>query len=222
MKISVIIPALNEEKFLPDCLEALQNQIEKPDEIIVVDNGSTDLTPKIAERFDCKVVFEKKRGITFARNKGFETAKYEIIARTDADTIPPKDWIKNIKEAVKKHKEACAITGPVVFYDLPLKITLPSTILIKSGKILDGGYFLLGPNMVVKKSAWKKVKDYICLNDKEVHEDFDLSIHLHEQGLKVAFDKNLINHISGRRIKHHPTSFFVEYPFRLIKMLKNH
>ena len=62
--ISVIVPAYNEEKFLPQCLEALKNQsFNLPYEIIVVDNNSTDLTGEIARNAGVKVVLEKRKGV---------------------------------------------------------------------------------------------------------------------------------------------------------------
>lgn len=222
MKISVIIPAYNEEKHLPLALEALHKQKEKPDEIIVVDNNSTDKTPEIARKFGVKVVKEKKRGITFARNKGFEVAKHEIIARTDADTLPPPNWILNIKKHFEENPNTKALTGPVIFYDLPFKTAFFSSFYLKLSKRISGCSYLIGPNMIITKSAWKKVKNDICLDDKKVHEDIDLSLHLCRKGIKTVVDKNVVNYISGRRIKYKPWSFFIEYPIRLIKMLKKH
>lgn len=222
MKISVVIPAYNEEKHLPLILKALKNQKEKPNEIIVVDNNSTDKTPDIAKKFGCKVVKEKKQGLTFARNKGFETAKYEIIARTDADSIPPPDWIKNIKEHFKKYPDTQALTGPVIFYDLPFKTKAYSLFFLSLSKKISGCYYLIGPNMVITKKAWEKVKNDVCLDDKKVHEDIDLALHLCKKGIEIKVDENVFNYISGRRIKHKPWSFFIEYPIRWIKMLKEH
>jgi len=87
---SVIIPAYNEEKFLPDCLTALKNAmhtIEKKGEIIVTDNNSTDKTSELAKRFGARVVFEKKNHISRARNRGAENAKGKFLVFLDADTI---------------------------------------------------------------------------------------------------------------------------------------
>ena len=222
MKISVIIPAFNEEKYLPYCLKALKNQILKPYEIIVIDNNSTDNTYQIAKKFNVKVIREKRKGTTFARNTGFNKAQSKIIARIDADTRPPEDWLLNILNHFKKNPKTEAITGPIIFYDLPFKTAFFSKIYLKASKLISGFYYLLGPNMVITKQAWNKVKDDVCLDDKKVHEDIDLSIHLADKGINIQYDEKIVNFASARRIKYKPWSFFIEYPIRWAKTLKAH
>src|ERR1035437_9820650 len=90
MKVSVVIPAYNEEKYIGACLDSLMDQKEKPDEIIVVNNNSTDNTAKIVKKYPVRLINEEQQGMIPARNRGFNEAKFEIIARTDADTILPR------------------------------------------------------------------------------------------------------------------------------------
>lgn len=226
MKISVIIPVFNEEKYIATCLNCLIKQTEKPDEIIIVDNNCTDQTINIVKKFNhqlpLKIIREKKRGITFARNKGFEKARGDILVRTDADTKQPKNWLKIIKKNFLNSKNIDALTGPVIFYDLPLKSPFYSNLLIFGFKLLTGTFPLWGPGMALRKNAWIKVKNRICLDDKKVHEDLDLAIHLYKNNFKIAYDPNFISYASGRRIKNNPLSFFGEYPLRLIKMIFTH
>ena len=222
MKVSVIIPVFNEEKYINKCLESLQEQEEKPEEIIIVDNNCTDRTIEIAKKYSVKIIKEKKQGITFARNKGFEAAKYEILARCDADSILPPDWIKRIKRDFFS-KKIDALTGPVIFYDLPLKTFFFTKVYLATMAILQkGANTLIGPNMVISKKVWTKVKNKVCLNDKVVHEDIDLAIHINQIGGKIYVDEKLIVKVSGRRIKKNPFSFFIEYPIRLIKTFSIH
>ncbi len=96
MTISVVIPAYNEEKYLPKTLEAIRQLSRKPDELIVVDGGSTDKTASIARMCGATVVTIPHRGIGFARQKGLEAAMGNIVAWTDADTIVPRDWLDKI------------------------------------------------------------------------------------------------------------------------------
>ncbi len=220
MKVSVVIPAYNEEPYIAACIESLLNQEEPAYEIIIVDNNSTDKTKEIAEKYSVKIVSEKKQGITFARNKGFELATGDIIARTDADTRVRKDWIKKIKEHFKD-KDLLGLSGTIFFYDLPLTqySNWPTTLILKSINSILGHDALFGPNMAIRKSAWQLVKDEICLDDKKVHEDIDLAIHLSYHG-KIIFDKDLIVDSSPRRWKKMKPYF--EYPYRYIKMLRFH
>ena len=98
MKISVVIPAYNEEKYIRNSLNSLKQQVEQPDEIIIVDNLSQDKTILIAKEFNVKVIEGRTKGIGHARSIGFDTVQNEIIARCDADTVVPSNWIKKIKQ----------------------------------------------------------------------------------------------------------------------------
>ena len=79
MFISVVVPALNEEKYIGHCLSSLRAQHYPRElyEIIVVDNASTDRTAEIARRFGLKVVFEPQRGVGRARHRGAQEARGE-------------------------------------------------------------------------------------------------------------------------------------------------
>lgn len=224
MKVSVVIPVYNEEKYIQNCLDSLLKQEEKPDEIIVVDNNCTDKTIKIVRKYkEIKIIEEKKQGMTPARNKGFDTAKYEIIARCDADSILPANWIKGIKKTFSNNSQVVGFTNSVIFYDLSFvnKSNLPSDVFYYISKIILGFPSFVGPSMAITKKAWIKVKKELCADDKDVHEDIDLAIHIKKYG-EIFFEPNVVAKISGRRIKYNPLSFFLEYPLRLIKMLKRH
>ena len=228
MKISVVIPAYNEEKYLKQCLASLKKQEVKPDEIIVVDNNSTDKTAQIAKKFGVIVLKESRQGITYARNRGFDEAKYEIIARCDADTILPPNWIKRIKADFQRKRMPDAILGLVEFYDMempafpPYFVTMVFKFYVGTLKKLMGHYPLNGPNMLITKDIWKKMGKKVCLDDSQVHEDIDLSIHIHKAGGNIVFDDKLMAKFSARRIKNNPDSFFLEYPDRVEKTIKLH
>lgn len=219
MKISVVIPAYNEEKYIGKCLESLINQEEKPSEIIVVDNNCTDKTAEIAKKYGARVVKEKKQGMIQARGAGFNAAKFEIIARTDADTILPQDWISKIKEAFKDPNLG-ALSGPPSFFTKPLMSEISrfvTFIIFRIVGFMVRNPILLGPNNALRKSLWDKVKDRICLSDREVHEDIDLAIHLGSMA-KIKFDRSFTVITTRGRW----TKTFTEYIARLIKMLLSH
>lgn len=96
LKVSVIIPVLNREKLIERCLESIISQVKAPYEIIVVDNGSEDNTiSKINSVFNqhlnkginFKLLFEEKRGVVFARQKGLKFATGNYISFFDSDDI---------------------------------------------------------------------------------------------------------------------------------------
>jgi glycosyltransferase involved in cell wall biosynthesis len=225
MKVSLIIPVFNEEKYIGPCLDSLEKQIEKPDEIIIVDDNCTDNTINIVKKYKkslpIKIVKEKKKGVVFARNKGFSKAKGDILVRCDADSILPKNWIKKIKENFSKNK-IDGLTGPIIFYDFFLKTAFFSNIYLILIKILQKGETLLGPNMAISKKIWEKIKKEVCFDEKNIHEDIDLSLHILKNNGKIIYDFNLIVYASSRRIVKTPWIFFLNYPWRLIKNLVSH
>lgn len=219
MNISVVIPAYNEEKYLKYCLESLMNQTEKPSEIIVVDNNCTDRTAKIARSFKVKIIKEKKQGTISARNTGFNAAKYDIIARTDSDTILPKDWISRIKKAFEDPSLG-ALSGPTYYYNWKKSAQvshIPALMLFNALGLLFKNGCLYGPNMSIRKTVWEKVKRNVCLDDKKVHEDIDVSIHLNKI-TRIKFDNKLIVGTMRVRWKQIGT----EYAVRLVRMLASH
>jgi glycosyltransferase involved in cell wall biosynthesis len=202
-KVSVIIPAFNEEKFLGNCLLSLKEQNFKDFEIIVVDNNSTDKTTEIAKKFGAILVSEKNQGVAFARNKGAKIAKGEILAFTDADTILPKNWLSRIREEFKRDKELIAFGGSCQFYSGPISLKLASKFLLKPFLILDkffsGGFNLMGCNMAIKREAFFKVGGFN--ENLKLNEDVEISYRLRKMG-KVKFDPNFKVKTSGRRFRH--------------------
>ena len=96
MKTSVVIPARNEERALPRCLEALERQTYKDFELIVVDSASSDATGEVALSHKARVIRVEIPGVALARQVGFGAARGEIIASMDADTIAQPDWLARL------------------------------------------------------------------------------------------------------------------------------
>ncbi len=97
-KISVIIPVLNESNLLPVTLPMLN--ISENEELIIVDGGSTDLTPEIARRFTGKLI-TAERGRGKQMKRGAETAKGDILFFLHADCIVPENTFENIRSLLK-------------------------------------------------------------------------------------------------------------------------
>jgi len=114
-KISVIIPAYNEEKNIPQIIRALRKQIYKNFEIIVVDNNSQDNTFKVAKKFSDRVYKCTEQGISPARNYGASKSRCEIVAFLDADSTPSNNWVEQIKLAFDNNPQLSAITGLDVY-----------------------------------------------------------------------------------------------------------
>lgn len=220
MKVSVVIPAYNEERRIGHCLKTVFSQTVPPFEVIVVDNNSTDDTVKIARDAGATVIVESKQGVTFARNTGFNRAKGDIIARTDADTIVPDDWIERINKHFESDPKLYAVSGPAVF-GISVFSPLLRLLVFEANKRIFGHYGLFGPNLAIKKTAWEQIKDDVCLDDDKVHEDTDLSIHIGQIG-KIGYDKHLKVRTSARRLRQSPSSLLVEYLIKWADMIAFH
>ena len=102
MTVSVIIPALNEEKLIGECLESIINGSEHPIEVIVADGGSVDQTVVIAKLLGAKVVDNQLIHAAGGRNAAVKAAGGDILAFTDADCQADLDWVKNIRIAFEQ------------------------------------------------------------------------------------------------------------------------
>ncbi|MBI3875172.1 MAG: glycosyltransferase [Verrucomicrobia bacterium] len=107
MKVSVIVPAFNEEKLLPATLAHLASASEAfmrigwENEIVVCDNNSTDRTTELARTAGAKVVFEPVNQIARARNSGAAAASGDWLIFVDADSHPPRELFAAVAEAIQ-------------------------------------------------------------------------------------------------------------------------
>jgi glycosyltransferase involved in cell wall biosynthesis len=119
---SVIIPAYNEEQWLPDTLTALREAMGSlflQGEVIVVDNNSTDRTPQIAREENARVVFEPVNQISRARNTGAKVAKGRYLIFIDADTIVSSALLQTALDNLSGGR--CCGGGSLVDFDKPLR-----------------------------------------------------------------------------------------------------
>jgi len=121
-EVSVVVATYNRCEILPGTLESLINQEgETAYEVIVVDNNSTDDTRNVIEKLRAQPGYEKltyyfedKQGVSHARNKGIGAARASIIAFTDDDIRPARNWVSSINKAFKQFPEADCIGGKVL------------------------------------------------------------------------------------------------------------
>jgi glycosyltransferase involved in cell wall biosynthesis len=128
MQLSVIVPCFNAADTIATQLEALANQqFSKPWEIIISDNGSTDQTLAVVERYRHKlpslriVDASAKRGAAYARNAGVQAATGDALAFCDADDEVASGWVEAIARALSEHDFVCSrfegekLNGPSAF-----------------------------------------------------------------------------------------------------------
>jgi glycosyltransferase involved in cell wall biosynthesis len=202
LTLTIVIPAYNEQSYLPACLNSIADQTVIPSEVIVVDNNSSDETVKIAQQYGfVKVIKEKRQGVFFAARAGFTAAKSDIIGRIDADTLLPPEWAETVLTELKG-KDIAAITGPVNYYDMPLPHANYWFDHIMRALTHRFAYknspFLYGSNLAIRRSVWQNLVSGLC-QQQDIHEDIDLAIHVKEAGQEIGYSKALLSGASGRR-----------------------
>lgn len=201
--ISLIIPAYNEENYLGACLDSVMANIAgKALEIIVVDNNSTDGTKAVAERYPAVTyVFEPEKGITRARQRGFLTAKGDILAYVDADTHPPAGWLEQIWDQFGRNAQLASLSGPYSFYDLSGLRNKVASGWFVAARPLYGiiGYMLVGGNFAIRRDVLEKMGGFDP-NIEFYGEDADIAKRAKKHG-KVLFHPRFVMPTSGRRMQ---------------------
>ena len=125
MLVSIIIPTYKSWDLLAKCLSALESQTFEGDfEVLVVNNDINNDIPDNLQKFkNVKFLQEVKPGSYAARNKGLEVAAGEIIAFTDADCIPDKDWLQKGVERLITSKAGIVAGDVKLFYKDAKKLT---------------------------------------------------------------------------------------------------
>ncbi len=200
--ISLIIPAYNEEEYLPACLDAVMRHVaDKVHEIIVVDNNSTDGTRAVVERYPAvRYLFEPEKGITRARQCGYLGASGDILAFVDADTRPPAGWIEQVAEHFAAQPGLACLSGPYSFYDLSGLRNAVSTIWFRVARPLTRltGYLMVGGNFAIRRDVLDKMGGF----DRSIEfygEDVDIAKRASRHGT-MLFSPRFVMPTSGRRM----------------------
>lgn len=212
INVSIVIPAYNEESHLRLCLEAVARQTVKPFEVIVVDNNSTDATAAIARSLPfVTLVTEKRQGVMFARDCGFDAARGDVIGRLDADSIVAPDWIETIQQ-VFQDRSVDAATGTVRYREVcfsPIfdKIDFAIRSFMARRAAPVGEQSVQGVNFAIRKTAWMEVRGQVC-HERRHHEDLDLAAHLSQAKKKVVFVPEMIVDQTARQAGAKPRTFY--------------
>lgn len=201
MRISLVIPAYNEEEYLGGCLDSVLASGAPFHEIIVIDNASTDRTSEVAAaRPGVRVVREPKKGLLNARQRGYLEATGDAVAYVDADTRMPRGWHARAVDVLSSRLEVVGLSGPARYWDatrwqrfvlgFSWRVSAPLAYRIV-------GYMIYGAGFVVRKSALDAIGGFNA-SIEFYGEDTDLARRLSKQG-KVVFDMGFYILSSARR-----------------------
>lgn len=200
--LSVVIPAYNEEENISDCITSIIIEARRAGiqyEIIIADNNSTDRTVEIALDFGVRVVSEPRKGVTRARQAGFEASKYDLVAFINADSVLPEGWLDYAIEDLDDPRIVAA-TGPLVYPDVNLFKRIVTSMFYMIASIIH--MFLpmtTGGNVIIKRSALVQAGGFDT-NIEFYGDDTDTAKKLAKVG-KILFDFDLFVYTSSRRMQ---------------------
>jgi len=199
-KISIIVPAYNEEVTIKSCIQSLLD-LDYPDyEIIVVDDGSTDKTLEEAKKFEVsgvKVIHQENHGKSNALNNGILSSEGEIVVTVDADTKLHRESLKKIASRFVANKRLGAVAGNVKVDPSPgllntlqaAEYTIGINLVRKAQSMLGCVMIVPGPIAALKKEAVEHVGFF---SDDTFAEDFDITMKILKAGYKVEYEDRAI------------------------------
>ena len=208
--IATIIPAYNCERYLAEAIESVLAQNYRPLEIIVIDDGSTDDTAKIAKRFEPAIqyCFQANGGIGSARNRGIELADSDFIAFLDADDLWPEGKLEHQMLAFHDNREIEAVFGLVQQFEQ------------SSGGTTDVGALMTGQlasSMLIRRESFDRVGPF--RTDIKLGEFVDWYMRASEKGLRSRMLAEVVLrrriHDSNTGLRHRDSSS--DY----VRLLKN-
>ena len=167
LTISVIVCAHNERRWLPACLHSVLAQTRPPDQLIVVDNASSDGTGDAARTVaGVTVVPELTKGLVVARETGRRHATGDVLVYLDADCRAPLTWLERIERRFVDDPALMAVSGPYRFYDWDLvgrvlirlyDLTLAPATQLLVKHVLGVGTIFYGGNFAVRRGALERI-----------------------------------------------------------------
>ncbi|MDP4334552.1 glycosyltransferase family 2 protein [Curtobacterium sp. A7_M15] len=205
--VTVVVPVLDDADQLRRCLEAVARQTRLPDEVVVVDNGSSDDSAAVASQAGARVLHEPVRAIAAAASRGYDAATSTLIARLDSDSCPGPDWLERALRHFDDDR-VVAVTGPGEFRGLGrLERAFWHVAYMRAYFALMTAALwrppLFGSNLVIRRRAWEAVRSRVHRYDAEVHDDVDLSVQL-DPAWPVVLDRSLVMSVSGDPVRDLP------------------
>lgn len=223
--VSVVIPTRNDAAMLKTCLHLLSRQTRPADEIIVVDNASSDDTSAVCSAAGVRRIPADLPGIPATAAAGFDAATGDIVARLDTNSRPPADWLEHVEAVLADADPMSLVTGPAEFYGGQPWVRWAGRHLFLNGYFKGFGMLLghapvFGSNFALRREVWQEIRGSVVRDNADVHDDLDISYRL-RPGMAVIYDRTLSVGVSSRpltslaSLRHHAsmtlTTFRVEF-----------
>jgi len=222
LTLSVIICAYNEQDWIGKTLNSLLQQKRLPDEIIVVNNASTDNTEGVVRQIiaehpelPIKIVLQPRKGLHHARETGWRAARSDIIVITDADILFPPEWLQQYETAFAD-PSVDAITGILRYNDAPAIINWMTWISDQLyqpegiGRLMTKEYVLTGGNSAYRRTMLEAVDGYLN-KPPDMLEDRHMSHKIQSAGYKVIFARQIKVWHTYRRFQKEGLRGFLKY-----------
>ncbi len=207
LRTTVVVCAHNEARHLPACLHSLLAQTRLPDELLVINNASTDATGAVARQIPgVRVVDEPRKGLVIARETGRRQAQGDLLVYVDADCRAPLTWLARVVGRFERDPSLLALSGPYRFYDWDwwgrtlvraYDFTLAPATQVLVKYVLRLGTIFYGGNFAVRRAALDAIGGFDTTI--EFHgEDTNVGRRLFEIG-KVTLNYDCFLYTSARR-----------------------
>lgn len=208
-KVSVFLIAHNEEKLIERCLRSIEQQTQKPNEVVLVAHNCTDKTVEIAKKFPWLTLDEYNgpKGTAYARAEGFLRVTGDIILSTDGDAVVPSNWVEALTKEFED-QEVVGVGSPVIYTGNALIVPASTIaqILLWNKNCIKRDPEFWGPSFAVRRSAYEKVGGF--------EELFRLK---ESSGLTYWLEDNFLSN----RIAQFGKVIFLAYPIVLARVKPN-
>ena len=225
--ISVIVPACNAENTVRGCLDSLMNQHYPEEyEVIVIDDGSTDTTPRIVEEYEkVRLIKQGNAGPAAARNRGAAEAKGDIILFTDSDCVPAPDWIAEMVKPFKENAEVVGVKGryktgqkEIVARFVQLEYEDKYHYMVRE-RYID---FIDTYSAAFKKDVFIEARGYDTDFPVACAEDVELSYRLSNKGYRMVFNPGaVVYHIHPDTVADYARKKYKFAYWRMVAVRKN-
>lgn len=225
MKLGVIIPLYNEEKFIERTLLSLRDQTDKDFRVFLCDNNSTDSSVAIIKTFikenqlDWHIVTEKQKGTGAASDTAVRaaiSAGCDVVLRTDADSLPRPDWVAKMRARFASDPKIAMVSGlsiPIVkevsrfnFWMYRFFGWIATMFGVFRPSNYSGGAkgiykMAAGNNMAVRGADYIESGGFPRTTIEQAHEDRELVNLMRRHGMKVVRERRAVVEVSARRIE---------------------